>query len=593
MPQPEQNNKALYIRIAQGVALVAGLFVLVVSALIVFNHLQLKRTDPANSPALKRLMTEFRAQPDRPAIREEIRALDLLARRALFSSHAVVRSGAFMLLGGVIVLLCALQALAALQRTAPMPPKCEGPDEALEMNAQSRWALAGACVVIAAAAAYVLVLSHAELGPLGAAGEGMRTLAPATAAAESAPASAAGAAPAARLAQSVPPAPPPPVEEVRSNWPGFRGPFGLGVAGAADPPIAWDGASGSGILWKAVAPRKAYNSPIVWGDHVYFSGGDEKGLEVFCLDASTGNLLWQRAVQPSTTPDKLQDVSDDTGYAASTMATDGRRVFAIFATGDLACFTPDGTQVWTRCFGVPALSYGYASSLLAYQDRVIVQFDTGDGARLYALAAADGRQLWETRRDVSPSWSSPVVINTGARDEIIVSADPLLAAYSPADGSELWKLDCMGGEVAPSPAYDSGIVCAANEACGLKAVRASDGKLAWESSDNIPDVSSPVAAKGMVIFASSGAVISCLDARDGTELWTHEVDNGFYASPVVAGDRVYAFDNTGVAHIFTLDRTYTEIGTPALGEAVVTTPAIAGGRIYVRGDRHVYCIGVE
>ncbi len=95
-----------------------------------------------------------------------------------------------------------------------------------------------------------------------------------------------------------------------------------------------------------------------------------------------------------TLPPKQIRVSDDTGWAASTMAVDGKAVYAAFATGDLVAVDFDGKIVWSRSFGVPELNYGYGSSLALLGDLLLVQLDQLEGGKLIAVDTATGKDRW-------------------------------------------------------------------------------------------------------------------------------------------------------------------------------------------------------
>src|SRR5438309_857507 len=151
-------------------------------------------------------------------------------------------------------------------------------------------------------------------------------------------------------------------EEYRANWPRFRGPGGGGVFAKDDAPLTCDVKSGANIAWSAEVPAAGFSSPVVWGDRVFLSGGDETKREVMCFDVATGKLLWQRAVPKTAgSPDAPPEVPDQCGMAAATVATDGLRVYAMFANGDLAAFNFDGTVAWAKFVGTPKNEYGHAT----------------------------------------------------------------------------------------------------------------------------------------------------------------------------------------------------------------------------------------
>jgi outer membrane protein assembly factor BamB len=392
-----------------------------------------------------------------------------------------------------------------------------------------------------------------------------------------------------------PPAAPsfPTAEARRSQWPAFRGPQGSGQARIDPaPPTTWDGATGEGIRWKVPVPRSGFSSPVVWGNRVVLTGGDETAREIYCFDADTGALLWQHlAANIAGSPPEPPDVTEDTGYAAATMTTDGERFFAIFATGDLVCVDMDGRRVWARNLGVPDNPYGHASSLLMHDDLLLVQLDHGEEANLWGLRAADGEVAWKTAREVDTSWASPILVEHEGRPLVLVLAAPDLAAYDPVTGERFWQTEGVGGEIGPSPAYADGLAFVANAYERLAALRVgSEDPEVWTYDEWLPNIPSPLAHQGYLVLATEDALMICFRAATGEELWTQEFDEGFYASPIGVGDLVYALDMTGVMHIFRPGETYHEVATSALGEETLSTPAFHHGRIYVRGQKHLFCV---
>jgi outer membrane protein assembly factor BamB len=174
----------------------------------------------------------------------------------------------------------------------------------------------------------------------------------------------------------------------------------------------------------------------------------------------------------------------------------------------------------------------------------------------------------------------------------VLASSPEVAAYDIETGKELWKVNCMSGEVGPSPGYYNGIVYAANEYAKLIAIKPGTTPVTvWENNEYLPEVASPVAIDGLLFIATSYGVVACFDAATGDLLWEYEANQGFYASPVVADGKVYFLDMDGIMHIFSIDKTMKLIGTPELNEQSVSTPAFAQSKILIRGYDHLYCIG--
>jgi len=174
---------------------------------------------------------------------------------------------------------------------------------------------------------------------------------------------------------------------------------------------------------------------------------------------------------------------------------------------------------------------------------------------------------------------------------VILNANPIVAAYNPANGEQLFSVDCMMGEVAPSPAYSAGFVFAANQYASLVCINPDTKEVVWEFYDDLPNVSSPLAMEKYVFLATSYGVIVCLDAKKGDVLWTKEFEYGFYSSPILVGNKVYLLDRKGKMYIFNASNEFILVGSPELGEDTVSTPAFYNNRIYIRGSKHLYCIG--
>jgi len=487
-------------------------------------------------------------------------------------SGAGDEGGKDLLLGGVLVMLIALKTTAVLQRRLPRPDLYPAADDTGKSAALGRR--------FVTAFGVVLVLAFMVIAGI------YRNKLDASLISAAAP-KAAITAPAPQVSADYPKK-----EEILKNWPSFRGPDGNGIAQATNIPAAWDGAGGKGVLWKKTVPLSGFSSPVVWGKRLFLSGADKNAREIYCFDTETGALLWQKAVKDIPgSPAQLPEVTEDTGYAAPTMTTDGRRVFAIFATGDVVCFDLEGNKIWGRNLGVPQNPFGHASSLVTLKGLLFVQYDHENGARLLALDCMTGKTRWEKARKVRISWASPVVAENAGRSVLVLSADPLVAGYDPETGNELWSLECMGGDVGPSPASANGIAFVANKSARLAAIDVVVGKIIWESEDDLPEVASPLATDKYVFLATSGGTVACLDAKTGKSLWKNDFDNGFYSSPTLAGDLVYLMDVAGVMRVFKADREYKPLAESRLGEPAVSCPAFLNGRIYIRGKKDLFCIG--
>jgi len=560
-----KNRTELWYNMTKRIAVVAAVLGGILSVLMIANYIQTKSVDPLNSQAISQLMTRLQENPEDTVLIEQIRALDLLARKAYFTHQWQIRTGSYLLFAFVLVLLLALKYMSSLESRLPDLSKGLEPEKTWESRLLSRkYILYGGLGLVLLA--FVLgVLSQTEINKIGIV----------------------------QLEKSQGTSDYPSIQEIRNNWPGFRGPEGIGWSYHTDVPTEWDGSSGHNILWKIPIPHPGYNSPIIWEKRIFLSGADRRTQVVYCIDADSGEILWQTELNDIPgSPERRPQVTEDTGFAAPTMTTDGTRVFVLFATGDIVCLDFEGNRIWAKNLGVPENHYGHSSSLITYQDLLLVQYDQNTGGRLLALKTQSGDMVYDQPRDVEISWASPILVNTGNREELILNSNPFVMSHDPRTGQELWRVRCMLGEIAPSPAYADGMTFVVNDYARLAAIKLGESaELAWEYIDDLSEVSSPLATKDFLIMAASYGTVTCFESKTGERLWIEEFDEGFYSSPILAGDLVYLMDMSGVMYVFKADKEYHLISQNELGERAVSIPAFMHDRIYIRGTKNLFCIG--
>ncbi|MEA3368515.1 MAG: PQQ-binding-like beta-propeller repeat protein [Planctomycetota bacterium] len=563
---------------ALATAVVAGILCALVAGALAIRHLRATGEHLSTSEEIARLRDTYLTadDPDRRAeIAEAIRRRDYALRRRHSGRLTFTRVGGLILVAGAVVFLVAAARVVALRKRLPHPPRAEErapPDVTAPV---ARWTVVGLTASLIGLGIFLYALT----------GEGYRAQPPETG-----------------QAAAIAVGPPPPQEEIVRHWPRFRGPDGNAHSRYTNVPASWNGASGENVLWKTEVPLPGPNSPVLWGNRVFLSGATRQKREVFCFDADTGRLLWTRPVgTPAGSMTEPPKIMEATGYASPTCATDGRYVCAIFANADLGCFTADGKEVWVRNLGRFKNTYGFASSLVTYRDTLLVQADEGAPdqgySRLLALDLRTGRTAWEAPRPVGSSWTTPVIARTGARAELITCANPLAIAYNPDDGKELWRADVLAGDVAPSPIWHDGLAFAVNTGAVLAAIRmggsgnVTESGVAWTGEDGLPDIVSPLSDGRIVLLCTTDGFLNAYAVADGKLLWQKELDRRFNASPSLVGDTVYLLDAKGVMHLATIADGFKEVATAELGEPARASPAFADGRIYLRGRKHLFCIG--
>jgi len=501
-------------------------------------------------------------------LKDNIRQLDLLARKAYFSSQWQLKTGSLLFAGGTTVFVLCVFLINRLSRKSHVPDSTtkRAASDHWEKQFQQRMVLGVCCFVLFFLGALGVLFPRLEKSPILREAE-------------------------VKAVDEVSI----PIEALNPSliWPGFRGLDGNAIASIEEAPVSWDFDSGKGIKWEVNIPKPGMNSPVVWGDKIFLSGADEASQEIYCYDLNDGSLIWTHTVGAIPGAEKMEHFYTDTGGAAPSLAVDGRYVCAIFADGNLICTNFSGEKVWSISLGIPDNHYGHSSSLIIHNGLVLVQWDQSENPRLLAYNLNDGSLAWQVER-YALSWSSPICVDTGEHYELILTDSETITSYDPDTGHLNWrKGDLSGGEMGPSAFYRNGIVYAGTDMAQVVAVKLQSGDepdLLWEFDEHLPDTASMVGTDDYLFMATSYGVLACVDAHEGSLLWEYEAHDGFYSSPILVGDLVYVWDMEGAAYVFSADGKFNKISEISMPERVVSTPAFVGRSIIIRGEQRLYCI---
>lgn len=583
--------------ILRNIAIISALFIVTFSTMLITNYFQVRGTTPLQTEVVETLKQLNDENNGNPALQEQIRQLDLLARKAYFVRIDHLMVGVYILLGMLAVFLVSARLYFVRDKNIPLKAIDQMDEWIIKSKARKYvgWIASG----IAAIALIFVVLSSPYLTSTEAA---PKTEEGATAAKlpetenepeqinptdsstiETAEADSSKL-PADSVIKQIP------VSKITHN--AFRGNNSNGISSAKGVPVKWDLGGGTHIAWKHDIPRSGFNSPVINGNKVFFSGADEKARELYCYDLTTGEQLWTlAAVNIPGSPSKMPETTEDTGLAASTVATNGKQVCAIFASGDLICADMEGKKLWAKNLGMPDNHYGYASSLLSFGNLLIVQYDNQNSPKVIALDMATGAERWSKSRKEKVTWSSPIIAYVNNKPQLVLMGNPAITAYNPNNGEQLWRVECLSGEVGSSACSSNGIVYGASEYAKMVAINATDGTLLWEANDYLPEVSSPVATKDFVYLATSYGTVASYDSKTGKLGKVHDFSGSqFYSSPIIAEGKIFLFSNDGKMHVFSADAEFKLLQSFETGENTFATPAFTDNKIVVRTEKSIYCV---
>jgi hypothetical protein len=387
-----------------------------------------------------------------------------------------------------------------------------------------------------------------------------------------------------------------------ADWPQWRGPHRDGTTGDSAP-LRWSATEN--VLWKAELPGQGISNPVVLGHRVILTSADgheQAELHVVSLDRESGRKLWHRTLW-GTAP-TLYHVQKSS-MASPSPCSDGRHVFAFFATGDVFCLDLDGNLVWQQSlaaqFGPFENRFAASSSPVLYKDSLIVQCDHYGASYLIALDKASGRQRWKADRPHAwLSWSSPQLLQApDGKTELVVCGSHRVEAYDPESGEHLWRLSGMERECIPTPIAAGGRLFVVSGPKGRNMRVRPGGRgdidqthVEWSVVRGSPFVPSGIVVGERYYLVDDAGIATCLRTSDGERVWQKRLGGAFTASPVAAADRVYFVNEEGETIVVQAGSDeYLELARNRIDEPIFASPAISSGRFFLRTARKLYCLG--
>jgi len=394
------------------------------------------------------------------------------------------------------------------------------------------------------------------------------------------------------------------------NWPRWRGPRSNGSAEGGPYPVKW---SPEEVLWKAAVPGKGYSTPIVWQKRIYLTTGAE-GLDTALALDWAGKELWRTPLGKEV-PGKHKNASGSN----PSPVTDGRSIFILFKSGELAALTFDGSVRWRKNlfqqFGKDDRFWDFGTSPVVTARHVVVaQMHAGD-SYLVAFDKETGEQCWKVARNYETPvegdqcYTTPIVYSRRGVETLLVWGGLHLTAHDASDGSTLWSCGGFNPQsktlwpavASPVIAGDIAVVC-----CGradrkqprLHGIRmGGSGDVTkthrlWKRDDVGSFVPSPTLHEGRVYVVGDLGAVDCIDSRTGKTLWHADLPKGrgkVFASPLAAGGHLYAARDSGTVYVARIGESFELVSTIDMGERVIATPIAVDDRLLIRCDHHLFC----
>lgn len=384
------------------------------------------------------------------------------------------------------------------------------------------------------------------------------------------------------------------------NWPGWRGPNGDGISSEKDLPIEWGAVKN--VVWKVKVPGTGHSSPVIWEDRLFITSALSETNEklLLCYDKRTGDLLWQQTVVKAAPEKKHADNS----YASGTPATDGKMVYVSFLDVEdivVAAYGLDGKKIWEQRPGKFQSPHGYSCSPVIYEDKLIINGISKGDNFFAALSKTDGQVVWKkVQENLSHSFSTPFIRTMSGKTQLILLGNKEIGSYNPDDGSRYWFVSGPSEDFCSTPVYnekhDLLVVSTAWPRRILSAIHTdgegdvSNSHVAWQTMQGAMYVPSPLCTDDYLYTTMTSGVVYCTDIATGDSLWTKNMGKQ-YASPVLADGLVYMPNDEGVTTVIKPGKAFEMVARNEIGEQMIASAAISNGKIFLRGEEHLFCIG--
>lgn len=411
-------------------------------------------------------------------------------------------------------------------------------------------------------------------------------------------------------------------------WPEWRGPLGVGVAPDANPPVKWS--ESENIRWKVPLPGRGHSSPIVWGNRIFITTSVPYGAEqspgarprhgshdnlsrlrsqqfvVICINRRDGRIIWQRTVHKRLPHEGGHNTAS---HASNSPATDGKHVFAFFGSHGLYCLDFQGKIQWKRDLGEMKSKHGHGegSSPTLFGDMVIINWDHEGQSFVVAFDKDSGKQQWKTMRDEVTSWATPIIARNAGKPQVVISGTNRIRGYDPASGKVIWECGGLSANIVCSPVASDGMVYAGSS-YGKQALLAINLKgssgditgtdqIVWRRDRGTPYVPSLLLyGESLYFLRHYQGVLSRVNVKTGKDQGGPSRLPGIrnvYASPVGAGGRVYITDLKGTTLVISHDDKLAILAQNKLNDSFSASAAVVEREIFLRGEKHLYCIAEE
>lgn len=407
-------------------------------------------------------------------------------------------------------------------------------------------------------------------------------------------------------------------------WPNRNGPFQNQTASEKDSvglPIEWDEESGKNIAWNITLDGFGLSTPVIGDGKLWFTSATEDGKQQFieAVDTESGRVVHRRLLFENSEPEPLGNAVNT--YASPSCVLEPDAVYAHFGSYGTARLNPKTCEVeWERRDLKCRHFRGPGSSPVVWNDLLLLTFDGIDQQYVTALDKRDGRTVWRTDRstdyhdldelgrpkldgDLRKAYGTPAVIRAAGHDQLVSIGSRAAFGYEVETGKEIWTVTHEDFNAAAPPVFldNLAIINTGSGGANLMAVRLDESTrgdvtathLAWNRARGNSRLCAPALDGDRLWVLTDNGVLYCLDAKTGKELAVTRLGGAYVASPVVAGEYLYACNEDGVTSVVRTSLPLEVVAKNQLAEGMRASPAVANGALYLRTFQRLYKIATS
>ena len=235
--------------------------------------------------------------------------------------------------------------------------------------------------------------------------------------------------------------------------------------------------------------------------------------------------------------------------------------------------------------------HGFCSSPVIYENLLIINGDHDGDSYIAGLSRETGKLIWKIPREhKTRSYCTPLIRRIDGKDQMVMTGSKRIVSLDPLTGTTNWLIE------GPTEQFVSSMVCDGKMfymTAGFPTHDVTQTHIAWHSEEAKCYVPSPILIDNKLLVADDRGTVNCFDTANGNRLWQERLGNHYSGSLVTANGLAYFPADDGIMSVVKPGVLLEVLQRNPLGEYSYASPAISNGQIFIRGEHHLFAIGLD